>query len=481
MSHALVSFGQKCYNAFALTNIKNVKRIKGMKIVIIGDGKVGYKLAQHLSEDDYDVVLIDNNEEKLKDAINNLDINCFSGDGVSVAVQEEAGVSGADLVIACASTDELNMLSCLIARRLGAKHTIARVRNPIYYKQMDILKEDLHLSMVVNPEHAVANEIARNLIFPEASKVETFVKERLELVEFPVREGNPLVGHALADIYTKFQIKILVCAIQRGQDVVIPDGDFVIQVGDKLHIAASHKEIEQFFERIAKQKKRIRNVLICGGGRVGYYLAKNLCTMGMQVKIIEQNYEKCEFLCEQLPNVTVIQGDATDHDLLFEEGIRETDAFIALTGLDEENIIMGLFAKREGVHKIVAKVNEDSRAQMVDGMGLDSIVSAKTATADAIFSYVRARQNSLASANVEAMYRLVDDRVEALEFVVKQSTAYTDIPLRKLQLKPNNLIACIGRQRQIIIPSGNDCIQAGDTVVIVTKSRKIQDITDILE
>jgi len=451
-----------------------------MKIVIIGDGKVGYKLAKHLSEDDYDVVLIDNNEEKLKNAINNLDISCFSGDGVSVSVQEEAGVADSDLVIACASTDELNMLSCLIARRLGAKHTIARVRNPIYYKQIDILKEDLHLSMVVNPEYAVANEIARNLIFPAASKVETFVKGRLELVEFPVREGNPLVGNKLSDIYTKFQIKVLVCAVQRGQDVFIPDGEFMIHAGDRLHIAASHKEIERFFERIGNRKKRIKNVLICGGGRVGYYLARNLCTMGMQVKIIELKHDKCEFLCEQLPEVTVIQGDATDHDLLLEEGVREADAFIALTSMDEENIIMGLFAKREGVHKIVAKVNEDSRAQMVDGMGLDSIVSAKTATADAIFSYVRARQNSLASANVEAMYRLVDDRVEALEFVVKQEARYTDIPLKKLKLKPNNLIACIGRNRKIIIPSGNDCIQAGDTVVVVTKSRRIQDITDIL-
>lgn len=452
-----------------------------MKIVIIGDGKVGYKLAKHLSEDDYDVVLIDNNEEKLKNAINNLDISCFSGDGVSAAVQEEAGVANSDLVIACASTDELNMLSCLIARRLGAKHTIARVRNPIYYKQIDILKEDLHLSMVVNPEYAVANEIARNLIFPAASKVETIVKGRLELVEFPVREGNPLVGNKLAEIYTKFQIKVLVCAIQRGQEVFIPDGEFVIRAGDKLHIAASHKEIERFFERIGNRKKRIKNVLICGGGRVGYYLARNLCTMGMQVKIIELNRDKCEFLCEQLPEVTIIQGDATDHDLLLEEGVREADAFIALTGMDEENIIMGLFAKREGVHKIVAKVNEDSRAQMVDGMGLDSIVSAKTATADAIFSYVRARQNSLTSANVESMYRLVDDRVEALEFVVKKESDYTNVPLKDLKIKTNNLIACIGRNRKIIIPSGNDCIQAGDTVVIITKSKRIQDIADILE
>lgn len=452
-----------------------------MKIVIIGDGKVGYKLAEHLSVDNYDVVLIDNNEEKLKEAINNLDVNCFAGDGVSVEVQAEAGVPEADLVIACASTDELNMLSCLVAKRLGAKHTIARVRNPLYYHQIDMLKEDLHLSMVINPEFAVANEIARNLIFPDASKVETFVKGRLELVEFPVREGNPVIGYKLADIYSKFQIKILICAIQRGSEVFIPDGEFVIEEGDKLHIAAAHREIEQFFSRLGNRKRRVRNVLICGGGRVGFYLAKKLCSMGMEVKIIEQCHERCEELCEELPKVTVIHGDATDHDLLLEEGVREADALVALTGVDEENIIMGLFANKQGVQKIVAKVNEDSRAQMVEGLGIDSIVSSKNATVDAIFSYVRARQNSLSSANIESMYRLVDDRVEALEFVIKEETKYTNIALKDLKTKPNNLIACIGRKRQMIIPSGSDSIQVGDTVVVITKSKKIQDITDILE
>ena len=452
-----------------------------MKIVIIGDGKVGYKLAKNLSEENYDVVMIDNDEEKLKEAINNLDVNCFSGDGVSAQVQREAGVEDADLVIACASTDEQNMLSCLVAKKLGAKQTIARVRNPIYYQQIDLLKEDLRLSMVINPEFAMANEIARNLIFPAASKVETFVKGRLDLVEFPVRAENPLIGYKLADIYRKFQIKLLICAVQRGEDVYIPDGEFELQQGDKLHIAANHKEMAHFFHKIGNRKFRVKTVMICGGGRVGFYLAKKLCSMGMQVKLIEHKPEKCEFLCEELPNATIICGDATDHDLLLEEGVREADALVGLTGVDEENIIMGLFAKKQGVEKIIAKVNEDSRAQMVEGLGLDSIVSAKTATADAIFSYVRARQNSLSSVNVEAMYRLVDDRVEALEFIIKEESSYTNIPLKDLKTKPNTLIACIGRKRQIIIPSGNDSIQVGDSVVVVTKSRKVQDITDVLE
>ncbi len=451
-----------------------------MKIVIIGDGKVGYKLAKQLSEENYNVVLIDNNEGRLREAINRLDIICITGDGVSAEVQKEAGVPEADLVIACASTDELNMLSCLIAKRLGAENTIARVRNPIYFQQIHILKEDLHLSMAINPELTVANEISRVLIFPSSSKVETFVKGKMELVEVPLREGNPFIGMNLAEVYKKFQIKILVCAVQRGKEVCIPDGSFVPELGDKLHIVATHKQLELLFQAMGERKKKIRKVIIGGGGRVSFYLAKQLCTMGMEVKIIEENRKKCENLCEQLPKATVIHGDATDYELLLEEGIQKADAFVALTSLDEENIIAGLFAKAQGVHKIIAKVNEDSRAEMVESLGLDSLVSAKTATADAIISYVRARQNSSANVNVETMYRLVDDRVEALEFLIKEEAAYTNIPLKNLQTKPNNLIACIGRNRQIIIPSGNDFLQKGDSVVVVTRDKRIQDIQDIL-
>lgn len=451
-----------------------------MKIVIIGDGKVGYKLAKQLSEENYDIVLIDQNEGKLKEALNRLDIFCITGDGADVEVQKEADVPHADLVIACASTDELNMLSCLLARRLGARHTIARVRNPIYYQQIGILKEDLHLSMAVNPELAVAGEISRVLIFPDAAKIETFVKGRVELVETTVRENSKMIGLSLAELYDKFQIKILVCAVKRNDKVVIPDGEFVIQQGDKLHIAASHRDVESFFRTMSQRKHKVKRVLICGGGRVGFYLAKKLCNLGMQVKIIEKDQKKCENLCEVLPRVTVIHGDAADHDLLIEEGIQDADALVALTGMDEENIIMALFAKSQGVYKIIAKVNEDTRAQMVEGLGIDSIVSAKSATADAIMSYVRARQNSLGSANVETMYRLVDGKVEALEFIIKSETNYTNIQLKDLPTKPNNLIACIVRNRQIIIPGGEDCLKVGDSVIIVTLERRIQDLKDIL-
>ena len=450
-----------------------------MKIVIIGDGKVGYKLAKQLSSEKYDIILIDNNEEKLRKSIERMDVFCVAGEGGSVEVQQRADVPHADLVIACTSTDECNMLSCLIARRLGARHTIARVRNPIYYKQIDFLKKDLHLSMVVNPELIVAGDITRLLLFPDASKVETFVKGRVELVEFPIHCGK-LEGLSLSELYARFQVQVLVCAVESGETVLIPDGDYILKAGDKLHIAASHQNMEQFFKKIALRKEKIKNAMICGGGRVAYYLASQLCNLGMNVKIIERNRERCEELCELLPQATIINGDATEHDLLIEEGIEKTDAFIALTGMDEENIIMSLFASKQSISKVIVKINEDRRAMMIDELGLDSIVSAKTATADAILGYVRARRNSQCSANVETMYQLLDGRVEALEFIIKSENAYTGVPLKDLNLKVNNIIACIARGRKIIIPNGDDSIQVGDSVVIITMTKQIRDLDDIL-
>ncbi len=451
-----------------------------MQIVIIGDGKVGYKLAKQFTEENFDIVMIDSNAKKLREAINKLDIFCVVGEGTSVEVQKEADVDHADLVIACTSMDEVNMLSCLVAKRLGARHTIARVRNPIYYQQIDMLKEDLRLSMAVNPELIVAREIARVLIFPDASRVETFVKDKVELVEFPLAENSVLAGLSLKELYAKYQIQVLVCAVERGKEVVIPDGDYVLQEGDRLRVTASHQQIEKFIKNFGHHKQKIRKVLICGGGREAYYLAKQLLLIGMQVKIIEKKYERCEELCELLPKATVICGDATDHDLLLEEGIREADAFIALTGMDEENIIMSLFANSQDVSKIVVKVNEERRMEMVEELGIDSVVSVKGSTAETILSYVRARQNSEGSANVETLYQLVDEKVEALEFLIRAEAEYTNIPLKELRTKPNNLIACIARNGRIIIPNGEDCIQVGDSVIVVTMEKKIQDIKDIL-
>ena len=446
-----------------------------MKIVIIGDGKVGHKLTTQLSEEDYD-----QNAGKLKAALNNLDIFCINGNGADAEVLKQADVPHADIVIACTSTDEMNMISCLLAKRLGAKHTIARVRNPLYYRQMELLKEDLHLSMAVNPELAAANEISRMLLFPEANKVESFMKGRVELVEFPISETSPIVGLSLAEINKKYEFQILVCAIKRGEQVYIPDGNFVIEKGDRMHVVASHQNLKSFFRALGHKEEKVKKVMICGGGHVCFYLAMQLLQVGMQVKIIEQNMKRCEELCELLPKATVIHGDAANHDLLMEEGIHEADALIALTGMDEENIIMALFAKLQGVNKIVAKVNEDSRAQMVEGLGIDSIVSAKSATADAIMSYVRARNESASNVNVESVYQLLGGKVEALEFIIKCECSFTNVPLRELRTKKNNLIACIGRKRRIIIPNGEDHLEVGDSVVVVTMDH-IDKFSDILE
>ena len=451
-----------------------------MKIVIIGDGKVGHKLTIQLSEENYDVVLIDQNEGKLKEALNQLDILCITGDGADAKVQKEAGVPGADLVVACASTDELNMLSCLLAKRLGAKHTIARVRNPIYYQQIDLLKEDLRLSMAVNPELAAAFEISRSILLPDTAKVETFMKGKVEMVEFIVKERSHLGGVSLAELYRKFQIKVLVCAVRRGSEVIIPNGDFVIHDGDRLHIVASHKYIEEFFHLIGKRKEP-KNILVCGGGKVGYYLAKQLLTMGIDVKIIDKNRERCEELSDLLPKATIICGEGTDQDVLMEEGVNWMDSFVTLTDVDEENILLSLFAKEHAPKiKSITKVNNTTFDEVINKLDLDSIIYPKYVTAEYIVRYVRAMKNTIGS-NVETLYRLVNNRVEALEFVIRQSSPILDIPLEKLSLKKNLLIASIYRDGVLIMPNGQDVMSIGDKVIVVTTNQGLDDISDIVK
>ncbi len=451
-----------------------------MDIVIIGDGKVGHKLAMQLSGEKYNVTLIDKNERKIKDAVNEMDVSAVVGDGASAEIQRQADVPGADLVIACASTDEMNLFCCLLARKLGAKQTIARVRNPIYYGQIDLLKEDLKLSMAVNPERALAGEISRVLIFPSAAKIETFVKGRVELVEVTYPSHSSIEGLSLSELYKKHQIKMLVCAVQRGGEVYIPDGNFVPQPGDKINIAASHQEIEKFLKLSDGIRDKGKNVMICGGGRVAYYLASQLLELGMQVKIFEMDKERCMELCDLLPKATIIHGNATDHELLEEEGIAKADAFVSLTGIDEENIIMSMYAKNCHVPKVVTKVNDEGLQSMVEQLGMESVVSAKNVTANVITSYVRAMRNSMGSANVETVYKLIGGKIEALEFKIREKTRYTGIPLKDLNLKTNHLVACIVRNRRIIIPGGNDTLEVGDSVIVVTMKQGLEDLQDIM-
>ncbi len=451
-----------------------------MDIVIIGDGKVGHKLAMQLSGEKYNVTLIDKNERKLKDSVNEMDVSCVVGDGASAEIQRQADIPGADLVIACASTDELNLFCCLLSRKLGAKQTIARVRNPIYYGQIDLLKEDLKLSMAVNPERALAGEISRVLIFPSAAKIETFVKGRVELVEVTYPAHSSIEGLSLSELYKKHQIKMLVCAVQRDGEVYIPDGNFVPQPGDKINIAASHQEIEKFLKLSNGMRDKAKNVMICGGGRVAYYLCSQLLELGMQVKIVEMDKERCTELCDLLPKATIIHGNATDHELLEEEGIANADAFVSLTGMDEENIIMSMYAKNRHVPKVVTKVNDEGLQNMVEQLGMESVVSAKNVTANVITSYVRAMRNSMGSANVETVYKLIGGKIEALEFRIREKTRYTGIPLRELNLKANHLVACIVRNRRIIIPGGNDTLEVGDSVIVVSMKQGLEDLQDIM-
>lgn len=451
-----------------------------MQIVVVGDGKVGSTLTEQLSKEGHSVVVIDKNIRALQNTSNALDVLGIEGNGATVAVQQEAGVDKADLLIAATSTDELNMLCCLVARKLGAKHTIARIRNPEYVQQLDLIKDDLGLSMTINPELAAAREISRILRFPSAIKVDFFAKGRVELVEVKLRPGSPLEGLPLHSLYNTYKCKVLVCAVQRDGQVFIPDGSCVLQAEDKINLTAPPAEVARFFKAAGITHTKIRNVMLIGGGRVAYYLARQLDTMNIDVKIIESDARRCQELCELLPRATIIHGDCSDHELLHEEGINQTDALVALTGFDEQNIILSVYANSCGVKKVITKVNRDAFLGMVGTVGLESVVSPKTITANQILRYVRALQNSVGS-NVETLYKLVNNQVEALEFRIRENAAYLGTPLCDLPLRKNLLIACVVREGKIIIPRGSDCILAGDSVIVVTANKGLQDFNDIFQ
>lgn len=406
---------------------------------------------------------------------------CIEGNGATAAVQLEASVNKAGLLVATTPDDETNMLSCLIAKRVGAQKTISRVRDPEYYGQIDLIREDLGLSMIINPERMTADEIFRVLIFSSASRVEAFAKGKLELVEYIIPESSPFCGLNLAQIYNNTKTRVLVCAVQRSNETYIPSGLFTMEAGDRLSIASTHKDLEKFFRFAGSRKDKIKTVMIVGGGRISYYLAKQLVSLGMRVKIIDNNYERCTEFAENLDKVTVIHGDGTDQELLLEEGLREADAFVALTGIDEVNIIMALFAKKNSDAKVVTKINRESYVDLTSQLGLDSVISPKYVTTNNIISYVRSLGN-VASSDIESLYHVVGDKVEAIEFRVKENIPeLVSVPLKNLSLKKDILICAIIRKRNVIIPGGNDCIEEGDSVVVVSKDYHFSDIKDILE
>ncbi|MDD4074751.1 MAG: Trk system potassium transporter TrkA [Eubacteriales bacterium] len=450
-----------------------------MNIVIVGGGKVGYALASQLCNEGHDVTVIDNNSERTTLINDSLDVITFCGSGASYVVQKDAGVEDADLLIAATGADEINMLCCMVGKKVGAKHTIARVRNPEYHQQMFFLREELGLSLVINPEQAAAQEISRMLRFPSAIKVEPFAKGKVELVELRLKEDSPLDGVMLKDLRKKMQINnVLICAVERDDVVTIPTGNFALCAGDRLTLIAPPQDAEAFFKYLGAYKRRIKNVIIIGGGRISYYLARQLNEVGIHTKIVERDEARCRELCELVPKAIIICGDGADQDLLREEGIMSADAFVALTGLDEENIILSMYAHKCSVEKVITKVSKTSYIDMLNSSALESFICPKDITSHQILQYVRAMQNSFGS-NVETLYRIVDERVEALEFHVRDNARVIGIPLKDIPLKDGLLIGAIIRRGRCIIPSGNDTIEPDDSVIVVTTDRGLCELDSI--
>lgn len=450
-----------------------------MQIIIVGCGNVGVTLTAHLSGEGHDITVIDSNGKKVQQVSSKYDVKGIVGNGASYLTLIEAGIERADLMIAVTGLDEQNLLSCLFARKAGVCHTIARVRNPEYIKEIDYIKEELGLSMTINPEYAAATEIARLLRFPSAIEIDTFAKGKIELLKFKMPADCKICGLQLKKINSVIKCEVLVCAVERGSEVVIPDGNFVLEAGDVVSIVASPANAARFFKQISIETNQVKDAVIVGGGAVSYYLAKQLCDMGIEVTILEKEQQRCEELSELLPKVRIINGDEIDRDLLLEMGLRETEAFAALTGIDEENIMLSLFAKRHSRAKVITKVNRISFDEIVDNMDLGSVIYPKFITSEYIIQYVRAMQNSIGS-NVETMYKLIGDRVEALEFSIREDAPVVGIPLQALDLKPNLLICSINHKGKVITPRGQDMMQVGDTVVVVTTNVGLKDVKDIL-
>lgn len=454
-----------------------------MNIVIVGAGKVGRTIAKKLTFEGHDVVIIDSSDDVLSRSSNEMDAICIHGNGADHRVQREAGVPTADVLIAATAHDEVNMLCCLIAHKLGAKRTIARVRDPIYAEQLYYLKEELGLSLAINPELAAAEEISRLLRIPSALNAEVFAQGKVELIGVRLNADSPIVDMTLNDVYKRHKIRLLVCAVQRGNECYIPKGDFLLLAGDRLHITASPEELAKYLRIISPDKKRkVKTIMICGGGRIAYYLTRMLEKLGTQVKIIESNPERAAFLSAEFPHALVVRGDNTDHELLLEEGIDSTDAFIALTGMDETNIITGLSAKWQGASNVIVKVNNEDLIGALPESSLNAIISPKQITANKILTFVRAMSCSPEESNVETVHELLGGRIEALEFIAKGSHPMYGLPLKTLgkYLRKDLLVACLVRHGKAIIPSGDDAIRSGDRVIIVTKQKMFNDLADIL-
>ncbi len=450
-----------------------------MKIVIVGDGKVGSALAVQLSKEGHDVVVIDSNKSVLLEIQQSLDVSIVHGNGATERVQRMANVNNSDLMIAATSADETNLLCCIVARKLGCKRTVARVRNPDYYNQLSHLKEDLGLNMMINPESSTANEIFRLLQFPSFLKRDSFAKGRVEIVEVELRENSPLIGAKLYELSQKVKVKVLVCAVERGAQVYIPDGNFQLQTGDKLSFTASSGDLAKLIRNLGLTQKKIRNVMIIGGSRIAFYLAQKLINSGVGVKLIELDHQKCVELAGLLPKATIINADGSDKNVLNSEGLAQTDAVVTLTDIDEENLIISMYANFLGTYKVITKINRTEYNEVLRGKGIDCVVSLKDLCCSDIVRYVRALGNRKGESAL-TLHRLVGDKVEALEFRATSQLPQLGKRLSQIRLKPNTLIACLNRRGRTIIPQGSDTIEKDDLVVVVADSdRLINNLADI--
>lgn len=451
-----------------------------MKIVIIGLGTIGRTILKNLSGEDHTITIIDEDKAKVEHLIEKYDVSGVVGNGACAGIQKEADMQNADLAIVLTNSDELNVFACLVAKKTGVKNTIARVRNPDYREQILAMKDDLGIAMIVNPEQETANEIFNIINLPSVNQIEHFAKGRVSLVEIVAEKGCSLIGETLISIGKKLTTKVLICAVQRADEVIIPSGDFRIEEGDRIHFTASAKSLGDFLSEANLVKSPFKNIMIVGGGRIGYYLADSLSKKKYAVKLLESDPATAEELAELLPRATVVCGNGTQHDVLIEEGIEAMDAFVALTDIDEENMIVSMFANRKRVKKSITQIKSDDLYGMLDELGIQNNVSPKHIVAGRIISYIRALANSLGS-NVMTLYQLVNDRVEALEFSAKKQEDFYDKPLRELNMKQNCLIACIIRRNEVIIPDGNSEIRLGDNVVVVTTHKNFDDLNDVIE
>ena len=450
-----------------------------MKIIIIGCGRVGQSLAEKLNADGNKVTVIDKQAVKVESITNRCDIMGIVGNGATHTVQQEAGVGSADLLIAVTDSDELNLLCCVIAKKEGNCQTIARVKNPQYSEEAPYLKEQLGLAMVINPEYAAAEEIARVLRFPAALKIEPFAKGKVELIKFKLAKGSKLIGMSVKEMAGKYHSDVLVCTVERGEEAHIAGGDFVFEEKDVVSIIGTPKNANEFFKKIQYTGESIKNALVVGGGAITHYLCGILEHSNVSLKVIERDYKTCEELCTRWQKVDVINGNPTDRELLQEEGIQKADAFVSLLNLDEENILLSLFAQEFHGGKLITKINHADYDSVISRLELETVICPVNITSDSILRLVRATRNAKGS-NVETLYNMIPGQVEAAEFIIKDKSPIANKPLSELKFKKGVLIASISRGGEVITPRGQDVIQAGDAVVIVSQHLGLEDVTDIL-